>query len=139
MSDQIQRLREVAEAATEGPWAVDGPWWHNDDAAGHDMTEMVTTNSIARIPVAVTVCRGERRDGRDRNLDMRHIATFDPPTVLELLDRLERAEAAVERVRNSVGAVMAVRASGRYDDPTTLGWLDAFVGDITDALDGGER
>ena len=37
--------------------------------------------------------------GIEREADAEHIATFDPPTVLALIERLERAEAAVERVR----------------------------------------
>ncbi len=91
MSDQIQRLREVAEAATEGPWE------HRFDEYGDDWR---LGGSEGRLIHTV----GPREYSHvaldsEYGPDAEHIATFDPPTVLELLVRLERAEAAVERVR----------------------------------------
>lgn len=76
MSEQeidVKRLREVAEAATPGPWS-------------DDRTEGNVWAPGNRERVAQTFARHYWQDTE-------HIATFDPPTVLALLDRLEAAEA----------------------------------------------
>lgn len=67
----VVELRRIAEAATPGPWGADccraaNMVYANGGHIGVDATEV----------------------------DAQHIAAFDPPTVLALLDRLERAEAA---------------------------------------------
>ncbi|MEQ7847738.1 ead/Ea22-like family protein [Nocardioides kribbensis] len=113
MSDQIQRLREVAEAATEGPWV-------DDQDAPASCVYSPTEDTFVTAPF----------DWNATGSDTRYIATFDPPTVLELLARLERAEAAVERVREVVERRLVYMSSA-----------DAHVihGELTDALDGGER
>lgn len=51
----------------------------------------MTTLDIARLREAAT------------RPEAAHIATFDPPTVLALLDRLDTAEAALGKVRALVG------------------------------------
>lgn len=67
------KLRAVAEAATPGKWdLVDGAVLDQDD---HE------------------VCIAFADD------DVTHIATFDPPTVLRLLARLEAAEAGWLKAR----------------------------------------
>lgn len=76
-------LRKIAENATPGPWEVDGP-----ANAGPDDTLVLHNNDGGAIAYVQPLWD-----------DATHIATFDPPTVLALIDRLEQAEAAVARVR----------------------------------------
>lgn len=84
----LAALREIASAATEGPWrvykdtlgalrseAVETAWTHGD--ADED-TEPVTDWCLPE--------------------DAAHIAAFDPQTALTLLDRLEAADARWARV-----------------------------------------
>lgn len=87
MSDNLDNLRKVAEAATPGPWETlggQGPF--GTHAVCHRM-EQGTLVEIAY------------RDAHFDKANAVHIATFDPPTVLALLTRLEQAEQAAQRVR----------------------------------------
>lgn len=132
MSDQIQRLREVAEAATEGPWE------HRFDEYGDDW---LLGGSEGRLIHTV----GPREYSHvaldsEYGPDAEHIATFDPPTVLELLDRLERAEAAVERVRATLTHIeerAAQSLSRTFGGAPFPAIVDPST--IRNALDGGER
>lgn len=73
----IPALRAIAEAATEGPWRAYESQTHAEmfvvDPRGFLMDGIVCGPTYEK-----------------RNVE--HVATFDPPTVIELLDRLERAE-----------------------------------------------
>ena len=79
----LDRLRQVAENATPGPWHEDGPWWYSESDPAH----MVTTEPD-RKAVVLNPPRGQRASVQ---ADTAHIATFDPPTVKALLDVAERA------------------------------------------------
>jgi hypothetical protein len=70
-TDDLAALRAVAEAATEGPWEA------GKKADVHASGDHITSTWYQP--------------------DATHIATFDPPTVLRLLDRLELAERLSER------------------------------------------
>jgi hypothetical protein len=73
----VERLRAVAEAASDDPPTWYCPKWLR-----------------------------EQTDGLIDQLDAEHIATFDPPTVLGLLDRLAAAErrlALVEALAEKFG------------------------------------
>jgi hypothetical protein len=106
-------LRKVAEAATPGPWrAVEG------DLEGKPPSEYLRTllanreqdgTSTGRLFLTLApndidperggeVVPATTGDGPRAQANAAHIATFDPPTVLALLDRLEAAEAKVARV-----------------------------------------
>jgi hypothetical protein len=89
--NEIERLREVARAATPGPWLW-CPW---------DLHPTQRRVTVAVFNEAEDLVADVRPEGeRERDMaDAEYIATFDPPTVLALLDRLEAAEGAVERVR----------------------------------------
>ncbi len=88
MSDNLTALRALAENATPGPWEADDNQPFSRDLQG-------------------IFAPGERRyvlkvefDEQPENpADAEFIAAANPATVLDLLDRLERAEAALERVR----------------------------------------
>lgn len=66
----IDALRKVAEAATPGPWELDG----SDIAAGDYWVAYSADTSVT---------------------DAAHIAAFDPPTVLALLDEVAALRATV--------------------------------------------
>lgn len=86
MSD-IHAWRKVAEAATPGVWTalVDGvyvdPQWTDEGWLTYE-AEIVELES----------------EDDEPHPDAAHIATFDPPTIFSILDRLEAAAAKVARV-----------------------------------------
>jgi len=87
-------LRGIAEAATPGPWnAVEGVIWDKDGTQVPQAS--VTTPSK---------CLTWDDHGGDvfDPADATHIATFDPPTVLALLARLEVAEEHVRGRKSEV-------------------------------------
>ena len=79
----LTKLRRIAEAATPGPWNLHT--LRTDET--HDIRGSIDDE-------ANIVIYAECEDA-----DAAHVATFDPPTVLALIARLEAAEAKVERVR----------------------------------------
>jgi len=80
-SDRLEELRRIAEAATPGPWWVDG--WEARTKDGDRF--------IANIAPAF---QGASPDASCWEVDanIQHIAAFDPPTVLALLDEIERLQ-----------------------------------------------
>lgn len=80
----LTQLRKIAVAATPGPWA-----WHSRQTVDGDQWAVFSPRSTAL---------ANNNDGWAP--DAAHIAAFDPPTVLALLDRLEAAEAAIQKVRD---------------------------------------
>ena len=73
---QLNKLREIAVAATDGPWNLHT--LRTDET--HDIRGSIDDE-------ANIVIYAECEDA-----DALHIATFDPPTVLELLDEIERLQ-----------------------------------------------
>ena len=89
--NDLTKLREIANAATPGPWER-GMTTFGDPREG-------ATHACVRVEGAHWTDHLVVSDGCDEaDRDMAHIAAFDPPTVLALIDRLEAAEAKVERV-----------------------------------------
>lgn len=78
MTKNLDQLRQVAESATPGPWAVydRGIGYEVHNANGYELN-------------------GGMRE-TFTEADATHIATFDPPTALALIDRAEAAEHAVD-------------------------------------------
>lgn len=78
MTINLDTLRKTAEAATPGPWEASdrGIGYEVHDASGYELNS------------------GMRETFTES--DATHIATFDPPTVLELIDRAEAAERALD-------------------------------------------
>lgn len=79
----LNELRKVAEAATPGPWEV----------ADEGYDERYVYDSASG-----QMCWTPDLPGHWSLADATHIATFDPPTVLALLDRVAELEAKVARV-----------------------------------------
>lgn len=77
MTLDLDHLRRVAEAATPGPW--------EQERDGHIVCEATVRGDLVA-------------EASHWTTDAAHIAAFDPPTVLALIDRLEAAEAKVARV-----------------------------------------
>ena len=69
----LAKLRAVAEAATQGKW-----WRHSN------------VSEVVRCGQKVDGLAGEPVEGA---ANATHVATFDPPTVLQLLDDLAEARA----------------------------------------------
>jgi hypothetical protein len=89
----VARLREVAKAATLHP-KNSLPWLVDDDENDKPLIVLAPKDVGGWDGIVVARCLKPE--------DALHIATFDPPTVLALLARLEAAEkalAVVERVR----------------------------------------
>lgn len=94
MSDNLDNLRKIAEAATPGPWTVMDV---NDPGEG---VNFIDVHQDGKSWEVVSRRLPDRHDDRDQmSADATHIATFDPPAVLALLSRLEQAEQAAARVR----------------------------------------
>lgn len=100
-AEEIVRLREVAQAATPGPWRTT----YLDEG----VVEIETPDG-AHIAVA---------DGLPA--DATHIATFDPPTVQRILDALDKARAEVERLRRGAAALDRYRELALKD---SVAWRD---------------
>ena len=84
-------LRKIAEEVDNSPWAV-------QESFKNGGARVIDANGFA-LPGCFNC--GEN-DAVYEEVDATHIATFDPPAVLDLLTRLEQAEAAVARVREAV-------------------------------------
>ena len=81
----LSALRGIAEAATPGEWEALGGYV--EGVYGGE----VTPQSVN----CMSYCYGGTVE-RMSDADATHIATFDPPTVLDLLSRLEAAEKVIE-------------------------------------------
>ena len=98
--EMLAELRRLAEAATPGPWYLDGPWWYGDDDSAYCIS---TAEDAGRIAVTIAPPRyifGGEREVRDANA--RFIAAANPAAVLALLDAAAERDALaakVERVR----------------------------------------
>ena len=109
--EMLAELRRLAEAATPGPWYLDGPWWYGDDDSAYCIS---TAEDAGRIAVTIAPPRyifGGEREVRDANA--RFIAAANPAVVLALLDRLahmrEARDAARAEVKRLTALVEAVR------------------------------
>src|SRR5690606_21091532 len=96
--ERLAELRRIAEAATPGPWEV------TEFAGGEERSPGELGVFAPNHPhsyqksdgtwYAVVICRG--MDGPTREENSEYIATFDPPTVLAMLDEIERLRRVVE-------------------------------------------
>lgn len=91
---QLKQWREIAEAATDGPWDYSEMPSHGDFVVSETNAGRGVRYRIARI--------GQHHGShRERNMhDATHIATFDPPTALVLLDEIERLRNALDTIES---------------------------------------
>lgn len=151
MTINLDTLRKTAEAATQADW-------YALRVGIRDEKEWV-------IDSHPTFICSMQIDGERAKFDAEFIATFDPPTVLALLSRLEQAEAnfdeadsakiaaegregqALERLEQAEQAVQRVREVIRQYDPDCLTCMcnsdgdccKCTVFDFQEALDGDGR
>jgi hypothetical protein len=82
---KTKTLREVAEGATPGPWAVEGDALVTLDPVENEYERrLIADLRYFTIPKADT--------------NARFIQAFDPPTCLALLDRIEELEARLDKL-----------------------------------------
>ena len=141
MNENLDQLRQVAERATPGPWAP----WLDQDGAEHMNGMLMVGNEAAVIPAGETWV-----EGVDVNPiacvytpeDRAHIATFDPPTVLALIDRVEAAEESHRLANVMLRTVLEEMGSGPETDPiikvrqlvARAGAAEAAVQRVRDAI-----
>lgn len=108
----VDHLRRIATAATPGPWE-----WRNEELMVPDPDDAWPDFPWTFV---VTTCNGRPSVSGP---DAAHIAAFDPPTVLELVDRLEEAQRAAltwkrraEDAEEAIGRVVAL--ADRWDAMT---------------------
>lgn len=95
MTSNLDTLRKIAEQATPGPWEAK-PYLYGVQGGA----------------VRVTSPSDDDRNNLAEDVlpdDSLHIATFDPPTVLALLSRLEQAEQDRVKLRNRLDAMRRQR------------------------------
>lgn len=110
----LDALQKVAEAATQDFW------WHDLVGSPFQRPEeqewMVDSNPNFICSTHIGTKRGEN--------DAAHIAAFDPPTALALLDRLNAAEAKLQRV----AAIMADWRQGGVDSAEASDRISELLG-----------
>lgn len=115
-SAELARLREVAEAATVGPWSAEPV-----GSEGHHVFGPEGSRAPMRGRARVAACTWQ--DWEEAQADATYIATFDPPTILALLDRAEVALPDVETVAAAVHEAWmgTKRAQGVTSRPSEWG------------------
>ena len=96
MSNNLDDLEAVARAATPGPWVATGT-----RAWGDPYLEVLPVFGVVESADSdmAHACIDPLENG-----DAEHIATFDPPTVLALIERLKQAEARIAEAREALRA-----------------------------------
>lgn len=137
----LDALRQVAEAATPGPWEHGtGDWCH---MSGWQIGRPDAGSMDGFRPIAFTGT--ENYDD-----DAAHIATFDPPTVLALIDALEAAEAQddhylrfdglrqeIEALRNQVARVAdQINTIRQMDDGAQIEFASGIEVPLADLIAG---
>lgn len=111
--DDLDHYEQVARAATQGPW----------DRASNGY--VYAPDGITEGPVA------EAHRPMRQEEDADHIATFDPPTVLELIATLRTQAAQIQAVREAKRALATNAMNGMTPEQA----LFQFGLDVQNALD----
>lgn len=120
----LDKREAVAKAATPGRWAF-------GDRTGSLRVETAGGNQTTEICVLE-----EQGDAEERGLwgtefkNADHIATFDPPTVLALIERLRKAETEVHYANGVAELAMKHRDAAEAD----VASLRALLCEASDAL-----
>lgn len=128
MTINLDALRKTAEAEETQKW---GGWAFEEDDFDGFCIYINDGDNFGRSYVAKDLTQGESEGESTAEF----IATFDPPTVLALLSRLEQAEQAVQRMREV--------AESSDDKHLTMAILEALDGETRrladDALGGDQH
>ena len=107
----LTKLREIANAATPGDWTAD---IHNTRRRSPRTRRWLQWKPEHGTHGYVSIVESDGAYGVLDGPDALHVATFDPPTVLALIDEIERLRAQVDEVAErawdrAVGSI-------RYED-----------------------
>ena len=143
---ELKELRKIAESATPGPWTLE--YENSDDweAGINDGDYPHTIHGPRNCSFDNWTDKSKIQDYLNRvteisemvDEDAEFIATFDPPTVLALITRLEQAGQAVARVRElavkDTDALlrMNIRSDGLYLSQEILRALDGDTRRLAD-------
>jgi len=83
-SERLAELRRIAQMATPGPWGRSG--------------RIVYAPTHGHRQVTISVQKGRDCSAEEADAVALHIASFDPPTVLALLDEIERLRREREEI-----------------------------------------
>ena len=103
----LDRLRELAEAATPGPWeAIIFDSGHSKFEFEASVCTQDVGDSICRMDGLLRTADNERYR-TDGSLDALYIAAVSPDVVLGLLDRLDKAERIADLAREYAQTALA--------------------------------
>lgn len=117
-----EALRRVAKAATPGPWRCEEGSTSYPECDDRDFWAAVLSPYGREIVTLQERYSLKADDRRDYDFDAHHIATFDPPTVLALLDERDAAANRISELEARVGVLEGVlkpfadRAADVYPD-----------------------
>jgi hypothetical protein len=96
--NRLDKLREISEKATDGPWVCD----EFKDSIMLKSTILMDSGEIIPVPID---CIAHMQSSNQPNWkqDCEYIAAFDPPTVKALLDVVEIAGMFIESTKNETG------------------------------------
>lgn len=95
MNLNLDHLKQIASAATQGPWEVNSATCGSDygDYTIYGVKDVADADWATDDALAFAYCEGMTKP------DATYIAAFDPPTVLALIARIEQAEHRVRRYK----------------------------------------
>jgi hypothetical protein len=106
MNIDTNKLREIAERATPGPWA----WW-----TSYCVKRLTTGGGPDGGGLHATMVRQVHVDTACSPADMDHLAPFDPTTVLALLDQVEQLQRDAARLADAQKVAGMVPKGHRND------------------------
>jgi hypothetical protein len=104
MNHDLEVLKQIAQNATQGEWLITTD---SEESYEHGIPYSIWPETLHG-PKTMHPSKWAIKEGRDHQVDeiselsladADHIATFDPPTVLALLARIEELEAENERLK----------------------------------------
>lgn len=114
MSDlDLPALMAIAEAATPGHWRVianDGAYVKDEEMATLRIEQEEYPEMVLALIISDTAALRHKANAA-------HIAAFDPPTVIALLDRLSTAEVLISLLVDGLTAALAMVETPRGGPP----------------------
>lgn len=132
----LDYLKTVAKSATPGEWEINYAECGSEygEYTVYGILDVATANWADDNAPAFAYCEGMELK------DATYISTFDPPAVLDLIQRIEELEATLQRVRDARSNHPEIPECDRYtdDDVIVCGWKSA-VQSIDQALEGDQK